>query len=83
MVNKIIIGASLSKPQSYHVYGGGGGGGEYCCGWTTATSQARAMTSTGTSSMGGAQPGRGHLAMPLASYVAISGRGYTSTPCAQ
>ena len=69
MVDGVIIGVSLSEPQCYHVYGGGGGGGGggSSHGWTMTTtadrpmSQARVMTSTRTSSMGGAQPGWGHL----------------------
>ena len=74
----LLIGVSLSEPQCNHVYGG-----KYCCGLTTTdrqpTSQVRVMTSTGISGMGGAQPVTGS---PLASYGAINGQGYTSTPCA-
>ena len=84
--NEIIIGASLSEPQSYHVYGGGGGGGgggvllwmddndvsSACDGVNRDQQYGQGSTWTGSP-----------IALPLASYVAISRRGYTSTPCAQ
>ena len=63
------------KPERaphYHVYGGGGGGGEVLSFQDgqrqprPTTSQARAMTSTRTSSMGGAPP-----------LLAMNGKGYT------
>ena len=81
MVNEIIIGASLSEPQSYHVYGGGGG----VLLWMDDNDISSACDDVNWDK----QDGRGStwtgspIALPLASYVAISGRGYTSIPCAQ
>ena len=86
MVNEIIIGVSLSEPQSYRVYGGGGGGGG---GGVLLWLDDNDISSTCDDVNWDQQDGRGStwtgspIALPLASYVAISGRGYTSIPCAQ
>ena len=83
MVNEIIIWASLSEPQSYHVYGERGGGGVLL--WMDDNDISSACDDVNRDQ----QDGRGStwtgspIALPLASYVAISGRGYTSIPCAQ
>ena len=66
MVNEIIIGASLSEPQSYHVYGGG-----RVLLWMDDNDVSSACD-RGSTWMGSP------IALPLASYVAISGWGYTS-----